>query len=55
MEENYEGNTNTYTTNAEELENRPKKLDPAAEAKSKVIFFVVIVVAMIAAKYLLKL
>lgn len=50
--ENYENNNNEeYRTNSEENQDLPKPYDPASEAKSKIILFIVIVAIMIAAKF----
>lgn len=52
--DNYENNNNNeYTNSTEEDVNQPQKYDPAGETKMRIIFFVVMIVVMIAVKYLL--
>ncbi len=52
-ENNKEYEVNHETINNENEDNeQPKKFDPAAEAKNKIIFFVVVVALLIAGKYI---
>ena len=50
-ENNKEYEVNQETINNEDNE-QPKKFDPAAEAKNKIIFFVVVVALLIAGKFI---
>ena len=45
-------NNGPHPDNRLEAQNEPKKFDPAAEAKNKIIFFVVVVALLIAGKFI---
>ncbi len=50
MDNNENNNNNEYSN--EEEANQPRKYDPAGETKSKLIFFAVLIVIMVAVKYI---